>query len=151
MAFFVTALAVVAADQLSKLWIRTNLAPGESIPDSGFFRLNHIQNSGAAFGLFQDQTFLLTIVGFVGIAIILGAFLFSDRLPPLDNAKSKLALSLILGGTVGNLIDRLSLGYVTDFIDIGIWPSFNAADSAVVIGVIALTYLLLTPTKNGKD
>jgi len=145
MVFFLTALLVVAADQLSKIWIRSTLATGESLPETGLFRLTHIHNTGAAFGLFQDQSFLLTIVAIVGIVVVLLlALFFSRRFPFLDNRLGKLALGLVLGGTAGNLIDRLRLGYVTDFIDIGIWPAFNLADSAIVVGVILFAYLLLS-------
>lgn len=146
--FFLTALLVVAADQLSKIWIRSNLATGESLPEAGFFRLTHVQNTGAAFGLFQGQSFPLTIVALIGIvAILLVVFLFSRRFPFLDNRLGKPALALVLGGTVGNLVDRLNLGYVTDFIDIGIWPAFNIADSAITVGIILFAYSLLTLTK----
>ncbi len=143
--FALTALLVVAADQLSKIWIRANLDPGESAPETGLFQLTHVQNTGASFGLFQGQSFSLTIVAFIGIAVILFVVLFiSRRFPFLDNRLGKTALGLVLGGAVGNLIDRLRSGHVTDFIDIGIWPSFNVADSAVTVGVIMLAYSLLS-------
>ena len=146
--FFLTALLVVAADQLSKLWIRSNLATGESLPETGLFRLTYVHNTGAAFGLFPDQSFLLTIVALIGIVVLLFFALFIyRRFPFLDSRLGKLALGLVLGGTVGNLIDRLRFGYVTDFIDIGIWPAFNIADSAIVVGVILFAYSLLFLTR----
>ena len=137
--FLLTALLIVAADQLSKVWIRSNLAIGQSLPEAGFFQLTHVNNTGAAFGLFQGQSFALTIVASVGVAVILayGLFLYR-RFPYLDNMLGKSALGLVLGGTVGNLIDRLRFGYVTDFIDFGFWPAFNIADSAVTVGVIII-------------
>ncbi len=142
--FFTTALLLVAADQLSKLWIRSNLDISESLFEVGFFRLTRVHNSGAAFGLFQGQSFLLTIIALVGVAaLLLYAFFFHHKFPFLDNRLGKLALGLVLGGTVGNLIDRLHLGYVTDFIDVGIWPAFNIADSAIVVGTIILAYSLI--------
>ncbi len=144
--FLLTALLVVAADQLSKIWIRSNLAVGESLPEAGFFQLTHVQNTGAIFGLFQGQSFPLTVVALVGIGVILFyAFVLHRSFPLLDNRLSKLALGLVLGGTVGNLIDRLTtdLHYVTDFISIGIWPAFNIADSAITVGVIIFAYSLL--------
>ncbi len=142
--FFTTALLLLAADQLSKLWIRSNLAIGESLFEVGFFRLIRVHNSGAAFGLFQGQSFLLTIIALVGVAaLLLYAFFFHHRFPFLDNRLGKLALGLVLGGTVGNLIDRVYLGYVTDFIDFNFWPAFNIADSAIVVGVIIVAYFLL--------
>jgi len=147
MVFSLTALLVVAADQLSKLWIRSNLASGESLPEAGLFRLTRVHNTGAAFGIFQGQSFPLTVVAIVGIVVILlFALYFSRRFPFLDNRLSKLALGLVLGGTIGNLIDRLRLGYITDFIDIGIWPAFNLADSSIVVGVILFAYSLRSLT-----
>ena len=137
--FSLTALLIVVADQLSKEWIRSNLAVGQSLPETGIVRLTHIRNTGAAFGLFQDQAFALTIIALIGVAILLlyGLFL-CRRFPFLSSRLSMTAIGLILGGTVGNLIDRVRFGYVTDFIDFGFWPSFNVADSAVTIGVILL-------------
>ena len=150
-AFFLTALLVVSADQLTKLWIRSNLAVGESLPETGFFRLTYIHNTGGVFGLFQDQSLLLTIFAIIGVAVLLVIALFmNQRLPFWDNKTGKLSLGLVFSGTVGNLIDRLSSGYVTDFIDISIWPAFNIADSAVVIGAILLAYLLLASVKSRK-
>ena len=141
--FFLTALLVVAADQLSKLWITSELTIGESLPEAGVFRLTHVQNTGAAFGLFPGQSVALIIVGLLGIIAILAYVLFYHRrFPLLDNRLAVPALGLVLGGTVGNLIDRLTtdLHYVTDFISIGIWPAFNVADSAIVVGVILFSY-----------
>jgi len=143
---FLTTILIVAADQLSKIWIRSTLAVGESLPEAGFFQLTRIHNTGAAFGLFQGHSFALTIVALVGIAVLLFYALFVyRRFPFLDNMPNRVALGLILGGTVGNLIDRLNpnLGGVTDFISIGIWPAFNIADSAVTVGAILFAYSLL--------
>jgi len=142
--FFLIALLVVVADQLSKLWIRSNLLVGQSLPEEGFLQLTHVRNTGASFGLFQDQSFALTIVAMVGIAFILVyALIIHHRFFPSDNLLGKSALGLILGGTIGNLIDRLHFGYITDFIDIGIWPTFNIADSSIVVGAIIFAYSLL--------
>ena len=149
--FSLIALLIVVADQLVKLWIRTNLAVGESLFELGFFRLTHISNTGAAFGLFRGQTFPLIVVSFVAVAILLlYAFLFYRQFPQLDRWLSWTGLGLILGGTIGNLIDRLRLGYVTDFIDFGFWPAFNVADSAIVVGVIIFAYSLLSLARAEK-
>ena len=149
--FCLIGLLIVFADQLSKAWIRANLAQGQSLFDIGFFRITRLHNTGAAFGLFQDQSFVLTIVAFIGVVVILlCTFLAYRCLPFLDNMLGKSALGLVLGGTVGNLIDRLRLGYVTDFIDFGFWPAFNVADSAVTIGVIILAGSVLLVAKTVK-
>jgi signal peptidase II len=149
-AFSLTALLVVVADQLTKLWIMSNLDIGESLWSWGIFDIVRFPpNSGAAFGLFQGHTFVLTIVGIVGVAFLLFyAFYIYPRYHILDSWLSRIALGLILGGTIGNLIDRLrylfgQLGGVTDFISIGWWPAFNLADSAVVVGVILFVYSLI--------
>ncbi|MFH1775276.1 MAG: signal peptidase II [Chloroflexota bacterium] len=151
-AFFATALLIIACDQLSKLWIRTNLAFGQSLPpEGGFFRLEYTHNSGAAFGLFQGQSLPLTILALISAIFLLSyAPFIYRRLPVVDNRLGSLALGLVLGGTVGNLIDRLHLGYVTDFIGIGIWPTFNIADSSIVVSAIILAYLIITRLKPGN-
>ncbi len=149
--FFLIALLVVVADQLSKLWIRSNLLVGQSLFEVGIFQIIHIQNTGAVFGLFQDQSFALAIVAIVGIAFLLVyALIIYPRFFPSDNLLGKSALGLILGGTIGNLIDRLRFGGVTDFISIGIWPAFNIADSAIVVGAILFAYSLLLLARAGK-
>ena len=145
-----TALLIVAADQLSKIWIRS-YPEQQVIVDVGLFRIIHTHNTGAAFGLFQGHSFALTIVGLVAIAVILLYTLFLyRRFPILDNKLGKSAVGLVVGGTVGNLIDRLQFGYVTDFIDFGFWPAFNIADSAIVVGAIILAYSLLPLARTEK-
>lgn len=142
--FFIIALLVVIADQLTKLWIRATLAIGQSTPETGFFQLTNIQNTGSAFGLFRGYSAYLTVVSFLGaIMLILYFLVIRYHIRLLDNRLSKIAMGLVLGGTVGNLINRLTLGYVTDFIQIGIWPAFNVADSCITIGVIILVFSLL--------
>jgi signal peptidase II len=142
--FSLTGLLIVVADQFSKTWIRANLAEGRSLFEASFFRITHVQNTGAAFGLFQGQSFVLTIVAILGVIALLSyVFIFSRRVPLLDSVLGKFALGLVFGGTLGNLIDRLRFGYVTDFIDFGFWPAFNVADSAVTVGVIVIAFSLI--------
>src|SRR4030042_4252315 len=126
--FAVIALLVVAADQLSKWWIVSNLALGETLVNYGFFRIIRVQNTGAAFGIFQGHPLVFTVIDFLGIAVLLVLVLFlSRRWPFLDKMWVRSGFGLILGGTVGNLIDRLRVGQVTDFLDFKIWPTFNVA------------------------
>ncbi|MFC1955300.1 signal peptidase II [Chloroflexota bacterium] len=149
---FLVGLIIIATDQLSKTWIRTNLLLGQPLFDIGFFQVNHVRNTGAAFGLFPNQTFVLTIIAFVGIiAILLCAFLSRRYLPFLNNMLGMSALGLVLGGTVGNLIDRVRFGYVTDFIDFKVWPTFNVADSAVTVGIIIFAYFILRLAQTVKN
>ena len=151
--FFLTALVVLAADQLSKMWIRA-YPEGQSLFEAGFFRITHISNTGAAFGLFRGQSFALTIVALVGIVLLLFfVLLIYRRFPHLNNLLSTvgLGLGLVLGGAIGNLIDRLRLGYVTDFIDFGFWPVFNIADSAIVVGAIMFACFFPSLARATKD
>ena len=151
MVFGCVGLLVILADQISKTWIRANLDIGQSLFDVGFFQVVHVYNTGAAFGIFKDQSLTLTIVAFIGIIVILLiVFFLHSRWPFLDSLLVRAAIGLLLGGTVGNLIDRLRFGYVTDFIDIGIWPTFNIADSAITVGVIIFAYSLLRLTRAKK-
>ena len=149
--FFLTALAVLASDQLSKAWIRSHLAIGESLPETGWIRLTYVRNTGSSFGLFQNQFLPLTVVAVAGaIVLVYLALLGYRRFPFLDKVSSQITLGLVLGGTLGNLVDRLRFGYITDFIDFGFWPAFNVADSAIVIGVAAFAYLLLSLVRAEK-
>ena len=145
--FYLAALLVVIADQLSKWWINklsSNLAAGGSLFELGLFHIRRISNTGAAFGLFQGHSCLLTIVDVIGVvAILLVALVFYRHFPFLHNRLGKLSLGLVLGGTIGNLIDRLRLGAVTDFIDFRVWPAFNIADASITVGVILLAYSLI--------
>ena len=149
--FFLIGLCVVWADQLSKWWIKTALLRGQSLFELGFFRITHTRNTGAAFGLFQDHTFVLAIVSAVGAIVILFCAFFLPRyLPFLGSMLGRVSLGLVFGGTIGNLIDRFFFGSVTDFIDFSFWPAFNIADAAVTIGAIILAYSIFRSTQVAK-
>ncbi len=144
MVFAGIALLVVIADQLSKWWIVSNLALGETLYDAGFFRIIRVQNTGAAFGIFRGHPLVFTVFDFIGIAIFLGlVFYLSRRWTFLNRLWVRSAMGLILGGTIGNLIDRLRVGQVTDFLDIKVWPTFNAADASITVGVIILIFCII--------
>jgi len=135
------AALVVTLDQLSKLWIRANSPRMELLP--GFLDLVHVENYGSAFGLLANQTFLLITITIASLLIIL---LFLRYLSPATTL-GIVSIGLILGGAVGNLIDRLRFGCVTDFIDFHLqnlfhWPAFNLADTAIVIGIFTFIYSL---------
>ena len=148
--FLLTAAIIAAADQFTKSMIRS-YAEGETIFQAGILRIVHVTNTGAAFGSLQDKSFFLTIVACVGVFLVLAVtFLLSRRLPSMNTIPDKLILGLILGGTIGNLIDRLRIGHVTDFISISIWPTFNVADSALVVGVILFTWRFLVTNGGNK-
>lgn len=128
-------ITVFAADQFTKVLIVGFMRLGESWPESGFLRLTYARNTGMAFGLFQDQAMILTIVSFVAVAAIVWFYRNAMTFPLL-----RAALGLQLGGALGNLLDRLRLGYVVDFFDVGPWPIFNIADSSIVIGIAILAW-----------
>ena len=134
------AAAVVILDQLTKALVRAWLSEGETWPE-GFdlIRISHVENSGAAFGILQDGGPFLIASSILGAVIVL---IFLRAAPPGDRLYEA-ALALVLGGAVGNLIDRLFRGTVTDFIDPTHYPSFNVADSSIVVGVFALAVLSL--------
>ena len=140
---FITVLSVLSLDQLTKFLITRNLLYNKSIPIiKGIFHFTLIHNRGAAFGILKNQVplFIYTCV----FAIILIYF----NLKNTKHGKSyRVSLSLILAGALGNLIDRLFLGYVIDFLDFRIWPVFNVADSAITIGAILLGYSILIENK----
>ena len=147
-----TALTIVVADQLTKALVVANLAVGEKARLLGdLVQVWHAQNRGAAFSLFQGGTAVFLIVSVLSIGMV-GYFYRSlrDRSPWLH-----VVLGIVLGGTLGNFIDRLRQGYVTDWLSIGIgdtrWPTFNVADSSVVIGIgILVVYLFLTSPDRRK-
>lgn len=134
------ALAIFVIDQATKAVIGATLRPGETWPEGWrLIRFAHIHNSGAAFGIFQGATPYLAVASVVAIVAML-AFLVTL---PAHARWYPLALSAILGGAAGNFVDRVRLGYVTDFIDPINYPAFNIADSAIVLGVILIAVLTI--------
>jgi signal peptidase II len=140
---FLIMAVVLVVDQLSKAivesWLPLNAswAPIPSI--SSLFRLSHVANTGAAFGLFPTGSTLFALVA-VGVSIFI--VIYNFRLPA-HNMAYRIALGLMLGGALGNLIDRLRQDHVTDFFDFGPWPVFNVADLCIVSGVILMAVLML--------
>lgn len=115
--------------------MRASLDRGEAWPDPDWLiHIRYVTNSGAAFGILQDQTIFLTLMAFIGLAAI---YLYY-RYPPFDHFVAPIAIGMMLGGAMGNLIDRLRLGRVTDFIDFPHYPAFNIADSSISIGIAIL-------------
>lgn len=121
--------AVFAADRMSKEWARTVLT-NHTIAVLPFFHLHYVENTGAAFGMMQGGNWMLAVV----MLGIIGYVLFSWKELCAQGAWAKWGSVLILSGALGNLYDRIILGYVVDFLDFLVWPVFNVADSAITVG-----------------
>jgi len=136
---FSTAFIVVILDQLTKFLIKDNIRLGTSIPIiRNVLHLTYVTNSGSAFGLFKGFNLFFIIFS---IFVIFAIFYYLKRIIKSEGLL-QISVGLLLGGTIGNLIDRILYGSVTDFIDFRIWPVFNVADSAVTISIILLIVLL---------
>ena len=133
-ALLVVAGAAVVADQLTKQLVGRTLDLGESVDIAGPFSIHHVQNSGIAFGLFGSRTAIVIGVTAIAVGAMLVFFARSGRRHPV----LPVALGLVLGGSIANLIDRVRLGHVTDFLDLVAWPAFNLADTFIVVGVAIL-------------
>ena len=142
----VTISLIFAVDQVTKAVVRHNLLLGESVPRDGVVRITHTFNTGSAFGLFPDQTLFLILASFVAIIILLLVY----RNHPLASFPLRLSLGMQLGGASGNLVDRLRMGQVTDFVDLGFWPVFNVADASIVGGIIIVAGMFLFTGRLGK-
>ncbi|NLT95203.1 MAG: signal peptidase II [Clostridia bacterium] len=140
MLFWVTAALVLLIDQGTKYIVKTTMTLYESIPViPNIFHLTYIENPGAAFGLLANQRLFFI---FITMIILTTIIYFYYKLTG-EKLLLRIALGMVVGGAVGNLIDRLRMGVVTDFFDFRIWPVFNIADSAIVIGMIYIAYQLL--------
>ena len=143
-----TAAVVVVLDQVTKHLVRTNLLPGESWHIAEWLRpviqVTHVTNTGVAFGMFQG----LGVVSAVISAAISVFIIVYQRQIPAEHWPMRLTLGLMLGGALGNLVDRVLKGYVVDFIDLNFWPLqgfpvWNVADSAVTVGTCVLLLLMI--------
>jgi signal peptidase II len=154
--FGTLAVITVILDQLTKIWVRANLPQlgyaGRQVIE-GKFILRYSENPGVAFGMFQSLPggrIILTLVAFVALALVISYLRKTDP----SQRRLQFALGLVFGGAVGNLIDRILLGAVTDFlvVDVGIWPlnpwpAFNIADAALVVGVGLMASDMIWPPK----
>ncbi|MGH2534115.1 MAG: signal peptidase II [Thermomicrobiales bacterium] len=140
---FTAAGVVLALDQASKWLVIRALGPGEPAHRveliGSALAFHYVENTGAAFGLFRGQTVLLTVVALV----VVGGLVASYARHHAPSMTLALGLGLLIGGAIGNLIDRLRFEYVVDFVSVGIWPKFNIADSAITLGVAVLGLHLL--------
>jgi signal peptidase II len=134
LALVAIALAAVAADQLTKHVVASQLTLDDGVHVLGPLWIRHVQNSGIAFGLFAQATAVVIVLTAIAVAWMLAFFARAGARHPI----LPVALGLVIGGSVSNLADRVRLGYVTDFIDLRWWPAFNLADTFIVVGVLVL-------------
>lgn len=148
---FLISGSIILLDQLTKYWIRQTLALGEVYrPDfwlSQYARLIFWKNTGAAFGMFQNFGDIFSI-----FSVVISVFvIYYFRQIPVEDWLIRLSMSMLLGGAVGNLVSRLTQGYVTDFISIGNFPVFNIADASISVGVVVLFFGMWIQEKRIKE
>ena len=138
------AAAIIAADQAAKAVVRANIPLHESVTVvPGFLYLTHVRNTGAAFGFLNavDFPYKSVVVALIATAALMAIAVYAARVSPHERV-ARVGLAMILGGAIGNLIDRLAFGSVVDFVDVvfGSWHfwAFNVADSAITLGVVAM-------------
>jgi signal peptidase II len=138
------ALAALGADQLTKAIVTNRLDLNDEVHIVGPFSIHHVTNSGIAFGLFASATPIVIMLTGLAVAWMLYFFARSGS----RHTVLPVALGLVIGGSVSNLVDRVRLGHVTDFLDFRYWPAFNLADTFIVIGVAALLLALVASDRN---
>jgi signal peptidase II len=134
------ALAAVVADQLTKRVVSGRLSLDDEVHVLGPLSIHHVQNSGIAFGLFSSATSFVIVLTALAVGWMLWFFARSGARHPILPA----SLGLVIGGSLSNLVDRVRLGHVTDFLDLRFWPAFNLADSFIVVGVAILLIALVS-------
>jgi signal peptidase II len=139
------AAVVVGLDQLTKHLVRTGIDPGETQKFLPGIQLVHVRNTGVAFSLFSGGGTVVLVFTLVALAVLLGYFTLRPSRPWLW-----LPTGLLIGGALGNLIDRIAHGAVTDFVKLPVWPAFNVADMAITVGVIALLLVLDGPRGDAR-
>ena len=140
-------VAAIAADQLTKHIVSSQLALDDQVKLIGPFSIHHVQNSGIAFGLFSSATAIVIVLTAFAVGWMILFFARSGSRHPV----LPVALGLVIGGSLSNLVDRVRLGHVTDFLDLKFWPAFNLADSFIVVGVGILLLALLDADRPARS
>ena len=146
LALLAVGLAALGADQLTKQIVAKELPLGDAVHVFGPLSIHHVQNSGIAFGLFPAWASAVTVLTAFAVAWMLGYFAKAGARHPI----LPVALGLVIGGSSANLIDRLRLGHVTDFLDLRFWPAFNLADTFIVVGVGILLAALISAEREPR-
>ncbi|MDI6799301.1 MAG: signal peptidase II [Actinomycetota bacterium] len=142
---YLVALPIFAIDQAAKFAVKRCLQEGVSVPViDKVFHLTHIQNSGAAFGIFAGRSDVLIAISLIAISLLI----FYNHTSRLLSRFQRIAIGLLIGGALGNLVERLASGRVTDFLDFRFWPVFNLGDAAISIGVAMLLIMILSKEPN---
>jgi signal peptidase II len=145
LALLAVALAAILADQITKQIVSSQLELGESVELVGPLSIRHVSNPGIAFGLFSSWASAVTIL----TACAIGWMIFYFARAGARHPVLPVALGLLIGGSLANLIDRIRLGHVTDFLDLRFWPAFNLADTFIVFGVGILLAALVSAERRG--
>jgi signal peptidase II len=145
-ALLAVAFAAIVADQVTKQIVVSSLELGESVHIVGPLEIRHVTNPGIAFGLFSSWATAVTVLTAVAVGWMLFYFARSGARHPV----LPVALGLLVGGSISNLVDRLRLGHVTDFLDLRFWPAFNLADSFIVVGVAILLAALVSAERQPR-
>ncbi|WP_424244049.1 signal peptidase II [Elusimicrobium posterum] len=141
-------LAITAFDRITKVITLEVLKPVYQICYAKYFCFTYVENTGMAFGLFQNANMALAVMMVIVIIFILSSWKDIVSISPKAGV---ISLACILGGAIGNLYDRIVLGYVVDFIDFGFWPVFNIADSFISIGAVLLGCIIILSTFKSKQ
>ena len=146
-AMLAVAAVLLLVDRLSKVWALVYLADHGPVVLAKYFWLNYVENTGAAFGMFQNANTLLIGV----MLLVIGYVIYSWKELCQYGALARWAAVLILAGALGNLYDRLTLGFVVDFIDWRVWPVFNVADACITVGAVMLGLCLVRRAPVNKE
>ncbi len=146
LALLAVGFAAIIADQVTKQIVVSQLALGDAVHLAGPLDIRHVTNPGIAFGLFSSWATIVTALTAVAVLWMLFYFARAGARHPV----LPVALGLLIGGSFANLIDRLRLGHVTDFIDLRFWPAFNLADTFIVVGVAVLLVALVSSERQPR-
>lgn len=133
---------MVVLDQITKAAVLNSLTLGRSVPVVGFLKLTYTQNTGGAFSLFSAKNSMFVVIAVVAVVALVVAYHRYQRRHLMASA----ALALALGGAIGNVSDRIRFGYVVDFFDVGFWPVFNVADTAITFAILILGWQFVRPS-----
>lgn len=144
-----TTAGVIFFDRVTKIFFVDLLQYGESLPIiKNVFHFTLVYNTGIAFGFFKNQGFVFIIIPVIAVILLIFNIYYYRQTNEVLSRGYIVSFSLILGGAIGNLIDRIAYGYVIDFIDFRVWPVFNIADSAITIGAVIIGYKCFRLTKH---